>query len=88
VLAGAAAGPADAALLSTVSMSFALGAATAEQFKHLAAVEAGPLAGLGMLPGLRALRPALAQIAGAADPLKVQALFASAMLAADPVTSG
>ena len=41
-----------------------------------------------MLPGLRALRPALAQIADAADPLTVQALFASAMLAADPVTSG
>ncbi len=85
---GRAAGPADAALLSAVSMCFALGAATTEQFKHLAAAEAGPLAGLGILPGLRALRPALAQIADAADPLKVQALFASAMLAADPVTSG
>ena len=69
-------------------MCFALGAATTGQFKHLAAAEAGPLAGLGMLPGLRALRSALAQIADAADPLKVQALFASAMLAADAVTSG
>jgi len=51
VLAAAAAGPgraagrADAVLLSAVSMCFALGAATTEQFKHLAAAEAGPLAG-------------------------------------------
>ena len=36
----------DAALLSAVSMCFALGAATAEQVKHLAPAEAGPLAGL------------------------------------------
>jgi hypothetical protein len=85
---GQAAGPADAALLSAVSMCFALGAATTEQFKHLAAAEAGPLAGLGALPGLRTLRPRLAQIADGSDPLAVQALFASAMLAADPVTSG
>jgi hypothetical protein len=95
VLAAAAAGrdgqperAADAALLSAVSMCFALGAATTEQFKHLAAAEAGPLAGLGVLPGLRTLRPRLAQIADGSDPLAVQALFASAMLAADPVTSG
>jgi hypothetical protein len=79
---------ADAALLSAVSMCFALGAATTEQFKHLAAAEAGPLAGLGVLPGLRTLRPRLAQIADGSDPLAVQALFASAMLAAGPVTSG
>ena len=46
-------------------MCFALGAATIEQFKHLAAAEAGPLAGLGALPGLRALRPQLAAIADA-----------------------
>ncbi len=84
----AAAGPADVALLSAVSMCFALGAATTEQFKHLAAAEAGPLAGLQVLPGLRALRPALAAIAGRADPLRVQSMFASAMLAADPVLSG
>ena len=76
------------ALLTAVSMCFALGAATTEQFKHLAAAEAGPLAGLSTLPGLRALRPELARIAGAADPLRLQTLFAAAMLAADPVTSG
>jgi len=89
---GAAAGggrrPGDVALLSAVSMCFALGADTIEQFKHLAAADAGPLAGLGVLPGLRALRSDLARIADAADPVAVQAMFASAMLAADPVTSG
>ena len=46
VLAAAAGGPGDVALLTAVSMCFALGAATTEQFKHLAAAEAGPLAGL------------------------------------------
>ena len=88
MLADAAAGPGDVALLTAVSMCFALGAATTEQFKHLAAAEAGPLAGLSALPGLRALRPELARIAGAADPLRLQSLFAAAMLAADPVLSG
>ena len=36
----------EAALLSAVSTCFALGAATAEQVKHLVPAEAGPLAGL------------------------------------------
>ncbi len=85
---GRAAEPGDAALLAAVSMCFALGAATTGQFKHLTAAEAGPLAGLGTLPGLRTLRPRLAQIADAADPVAVQRLFASAMLTADPVMSG
>ncbi len=75
-------------LLTGMSMCFALGAATTEQFKHLAAAEAGPLAGLAALPGLRALRPELARIADGTDPLRLQTLFAAAMLAADPVTSG
>ena len=78
----------DVPLLSAVSMCFALGADTVEQFKHLAGAEAGPLAGLGTLPGLRALRPRLAAIADGTDPLRLQAMFASAMLAADPVISG
>src|SRR5260370_591466 len=81
-------GPGDTGLVAAVSMCFALGAATIEQFKHLAAAEAGPLAGLPALPGLRALRPQLAAIADGTDPLDLQRLFASAMLAADPVTSG
>ena len=59
-----------------MSTCFALGAATAEQFKHLAPAEAGPLAGLAALPSLRSLRPRLAVIADAADPLELQAAFA------------
>jgi hypothetical protein len=88
VLAAAGGEPQDPALLTAVSMCFALGAATTEQFKHLAAAEAGPLAGLGALPGLRALRPELARIADGTDPLRLQQMLASAMLAADPVVSG
>jgi 2-polyprenyl-6-methoxyphenol hydroxylase-like FAD-dependent oxidoreductase len=61
--AGQDAAPQDVALLAAVSACFALGAATTEQFKHLAAAEAGPLAGLSRLPGLRTLRPGLAAIA-------------------------
>ena len=80
--------PADVALLSAVSMCFALGAATLEQFKHLTAAAAGPLAGLAALPDLRTIRPKLAAIADGADPVALQRLFASAMLAADPVLSG
>ena len=76
------------ALLAAVSACFALGAETTEQFKHLAAAEAGPLAGLSRLPGLRTLRPGLAAIADRADPLDLQRMFAAAMLDADPVTLG
>ena len=76
------------ALLSVTSLCFALGAATTEQVKHLTAACAGPLAGLAVLPHLRTLRPALAAIADACDPLALQEMAARAMLAADPVTSG
>ena len=86
--AGQDAAPQDVALLAAVSACFALGAETTEQFKHLAAAEAGPLAGLSRLPGLRTLRPGLAAIADRADPLDLQRMFAAAMLDADPVTSG
>ena len=41
-----------------------------------------------MLPGLRTLRPRLAAIADGTNPVAVQRLFASAMLAANPVISG
>jgi transposase len=88
VLGGAGRSQRDTALLTAISMGFALGAATIEQFKHLTAADAGPLAGLGMLPGLRALRPGLAAIADRTDPVALQVAFAAAMLAADPVTSG
>ena len=79
---------ADVALLSATSICFALGAATIEQLKHLTAACAGPLAGLAVLPDLRTIRPRLAAIADAADPVGLQALFAAAMLAADPQASG
>ena len=95
ILAAAAAGAeenggrfADVALLSAVSTCFALGAATIEQVKHLTAGAAGPLAGIASLPGLRTLRPRLAAIADGTDPLELQAMFAAAMLEADPVASG
>jgi hypothetical protein len=89
VLAVAAGGDlAGARLLAAVSACIGLGAATTEQFKHLAAAEAGPLAGLVMLPELRTLRPVLAGMADAADPLVLQQMSAQAMLAADPVISG
>ncbi|HXZ75608.1 MAG TPA: hypothetical protein VEH31_32705 [Streptosporangiaceae bacterium] len=78
----------DTALLAAVSTCFALGAATIERFKHLAAGAAGPLAGLVSLPAPRTLRPRLAAIADRADPLELQSMFARAMLAADPVLSG
>jgi hypothetical protein len=80
--------PADIALLSAVSVCFALGAATVEQFKHLPPGEAGPLSGLPALPGQRAIRPRLAAIAEAADPAGLQAAFAAAMLTAAPALSG
>ena len=88
ILAAAGGEPGEVALLSAVSLCFALGAATIEQFKHLAAADAGPLAGLGALPDLRTIRPKLAAIADGTDPVALQRLFASAMLAADPVLSG
>src|ERR1019366_5690065 len=78
----------DVALLSATSISFALGAATVEQFRHLTGSCAGPLAGLAVLPDLRTLRPRLAVIADSSDPLALQAMFASAMLAAGPQVSG
>ena len=79
---------ADVALLSATSICFALGAATIEQFKHLTAACAGPLAGLAVLPDLRTLRPRLAALADGCDPAGLQATFAAAMLAAEPCASG
>jgi DNA-binding CsgD family transcriptional regulator len=93
VLAGAA-GPAgrarfdDVGLLAATSMAFTLGAKTVEQVKHLTAAEAGPLCGLARLPGLRTLRPRLAGVADACDPLGLQRAFAKAMLDAEPCESG
>jgi transposase len=65
------------------SFAFALGSCSLEQTKQLAPRDAGALLGLEAFPGLRTLRPRLAALAQASDPLAVQRSFAQAMLAAD-----
>jgi hypothetical protein len=85
---GARVGFDEVALLAATSMAFGLGAATIEQLQHLTAAEAGPLCGLARLPDLSTLRPRLAGLADRLDPLALQHAFATAMLAADPCTSG
>ena len=73
----------DLALLTATSLAFALGASSAEGTKHLIPAQAGILAGMGRLPGLRTLRPRLAAIAETCDPLALQRQLGAAMLAAD-----
>src|SRR6266702_2573263 len=73
----------DLGLLTATSLAFALGASSAEATKHLVPAQAGILAGIGRLPDPRTLRPRLAAIAGACDPLALQRQLAAAMLAAD-----
>ncbi len=73
----------DLGLLTVTAAAFALGVSSAEGTKHLIAAQAGPLAGITALPGLRTLRPRLAAIAGQCDPLALQRQLAAAMLAAD-----
>jgi hypothetical protein len=85
---GAPVGFDEVALLAATSMVFGLGAATIEAVKHLTTGEAGPLCGLARLPDRSTLRPRLAALADRLDPLALQRAFATAMLAADPCTSG
>ena len=73
----------DLALLAATSLAFALGASSAEGTKHLIPGQAGILAGIGRLPGLRTLRPRLSAIADHCDPLALQRQLGAAMLAAD-----
>lgn len=73
----------DLALLTATSLAFALGACSAEATKHLIPGQAGILAGIGRLPDPRTLRPRLAAIAEACDPLALQRQLGAAMLAAD-----
>ena len=73
----------DLALLAATSLAFALGVSSAEGTKHLIPDQAGILAGIGRLPGLRTLRPRLAAIADSCDPLALQRRLGAAMLAAD-----
>ena len=72
----AAGGPEEVRLLTAVSMCFALGAGTAEQFKHLAAAEAGPLAGLPGAAGAAGAAPGAGRHRGpdrpAGDPVAVR----------------
>lgn len=76
------------AILTGVSTVFALGFANLEQAKHPDRAQVGPVAGITALPELRTLRPRLAAIADATDALAIQRAFATAMLAAQPCTSG
>src|SRR6266700_1943455 len=73
----------DLGLLTATSLAFALGASSAEATKHLVPAQAGILAGIGRLPDPRTLRPRLAAVADACDPLALQRQLAAAMLAAD-----
>ena len=77
----------QAALLSAVSTCFALGAATAEQVKHLAPAEAGALAGLETLLAADAA-PGAGRDRRRRRPAELQAAFAQAMLAANPDLRG
>ena len=73
----------DLALLAATSLAFAPGVSPAEGIKHLIPDQAGILAGIGRLPGLRTLRPRLSAIAETCDPLALQRQLGAAMLAAD-----
>jgi hypothetical protein len=59
-----------------------------EQAKHPDRAQVGPTVGIEVLPELRTLRPRLAALADGCDPLKLQRVFATAMLHADPCQSG
>jgi hypothetical protein len=90
--AAAPAGPARRAydnlgVLTAVLVAFTLGYTSIERFKYLPAADAGPLAGWDRLPCLRALRPLLAGIADACDPVGLLAGYFGAVLAADPGSS-
>lgn len=78
----------DLALLTATTTVFALGYASVEQAKHPDRAQIGPVAGITALPTVRTLRPRLAAIADTLDPLGLQRAFATAMLHADPNTSG
>ncbi|MGA2930411.1 MAG: helix-turn-helix domain-containing protein [Solirubrobacteraceae bacterium] len=71
------------ALIVSACFSFALGGLSLEQSQQLAPQDAGALVGLAAFPSLRTLRPRLAALAEACDPLELQRSFATAMLNAD-----
>ncbi len=73
----------DLGVLTATCLSFALGTAAVEASKHLVRAQLGPAAGITALPELRTLRPRLARLAEATDPLGLQRRLAAAMLGAD-----
>jgi len=73
----------DLGVLTATCLSFALGTATVEASKHLVRAQLGPAAGITALPELRTLRPRLARLAEATDPLGLQRRLAAAMLGTD-----
>src|SRR6266536_1439308 len=78
----------DLAVLTATSVVFGLGFASLEQAKHPDRAQVGPVAGIDVLPELRTLRPRLAAIADACDPLGLQRSLAAAMLRVEPNLSG
>jgi hypothetical protein len=74
----------DLGVLTTATLSFALGAGTVEGTKHLRRADAGAALGLAMTPELATLRARLSALADGSDPLMLQRAFAAGMLAADP----
>jgi transposase len=74
----------DLGVLTTATLSFALGAGTVEGTKHLRRADAGAALGLAMTPELATLRARLSALADGSDPLGLQRAFAAGMLAADP----
>ncbi|HWS57452.1 MAG TPA: hypothetical protein VN257_02855, partial [Actinotalea sp.] len=78
----------DVGLLAATSMAFTLGAGTIEGIKHLPLGQAGALCAIARMPALSTLRARLADLADRCDPLALQRAFATAMLTADPATSG
>ncbi|MGV0990589.1 helix-turn-helix domain-containing protein, partial [Limnohabitans sp.] len=74
----------DLAVLTGVTLGFALGTGTIEASKHLPRTQAGPLAGTTVVAELRTLRARLAALADGSDPLALQRAFAAGMLKTDP----
>jgi len=71
-------------VLTATTCVFALGVGSVEATKHLIRAQAGALAGIAALPGLRTLRPRLAELAESADPLALQAQLATAARSPHP----
>ncbi len=76
----------DLAVLTTVTLGFALGVDTVEGTKHLRRADAGAAVGLSAIPQMATLRARLSALADGSDPLALQRGFAAGMLATDPAT--